>query len=163
MPHGAREIGRALCCAAVIARRNALDVGARHAEGSANQAPPPCIPCQVRGDAIERIAAMRFTVVRRGGAEKAIERLLKQIVSQLTVAGDPGEVCPDSAGRPLVECAEGVLVHHEARAGVVMGFGAADIGKRHVTKHKGSDSSFLGTGRAVRLGPKCRDRRFDQP
>jgi hypothetical protein len=37
---------------------------------------------------------MRFTLVRRSGAEKAIERFLKKIVRQLTVAGDAGEVRP---------------------------------------------------------------------
>src|SRR5690242_9664775 len=103
MRHGAREISAALRSAAVIAGGNALDVGARHAERGAHQASPPGIPRQVRGNAIKRIAAMSFAVVCRGGAQKAIEGLLKQVVGLLAVAGDPGEVSPHSARSPLVE------------------------------------------------------------
>ena len=61
------------------------------------------------------MAAVSFAFVRRGGAQKTIERFLKQIVGQRPVAGHAGEIGPQPARRALVECAEGILVHHEVR------------------------------------------------
>ena len=44
---------------------------------------------KIRGNSIQRIAAMCLGVVRCIGAEKTIESLLHQVVRQLTVAGQP--------------------------------------------------------------------------
>src|SRR5580693_5007127 len=86
--HGASEIGALLRRAAITAGSHAFDIAARQAERGANQAAAPCIPRQVRCNAIERIAAMRFTLMRRGSTQKAIERFLKQVVRLLTIGGD---------------------------------------------------------------------------
>src|ERR1700680_4006493 len=104
MRHGAGEIGVPLRSARLIGGGNALDVVARQAGRAADQASPPRIPRQVGGNTIERIAAMRLAVVRPGGAEKAIERFLQQVVRQLTVTSDPCQVGPYSARGPLIEC-----------------------------------------------------------
>src|SRR5437016_2916224 len=108
---------------------------------------------------------MCFTIVCRGCAEKAIERFLEQVVGQLRVAANTGEVGPDTARSALVESAEGILVHHKTSARVVKGTGAADIGKCRVTKHKRRTSSFPGPGSlstARRAGPSPRRRQFNQ-
>src|SRR5207253_10659559 len=98
MRHGAGEVGAPLRCAHGIGGGKALDVVARQAERTTSQGSPPRIARQIRGNAIERIAAMRLAVVRGGGAEETIERFLQQVIRQLTVARDPGEVCPNSTG-----------------------------------------------------------------
>src|SRR5438309_2942881 len=46
---------------------------------------------QIRGNTIQGIASMCFTVVCRRGAQKAIVRFLKQVVRQLRVAADTRE------------------------------------------------------------------------
>ena len=77
-----------------------------------------------------------FAIVMRGGAQETIERFLKQVVGQLAIARDAGQIRPHTARGPLVECTEGVFVHHESGGGAVECFGPADIGKSNVTEHK---------------------------
>src|ERR1035441_6642979 len=118
-----------------MAGGGALDGAASQNCGRPDQAFAPRIPRQIGRNSIERIAAMRFGIVRRVGAEKAVEGFLQEIVRQLTVAGDPREVRPHSAGGPFVKCAECVFVHHEIRARVLEGVRAIANRNCRVTTH----------------------------
>ena len=59
---------------------------------------------------------MRFGLMVGRGAKKSVERLLKQVVRELAVAGDASEIRPEPARRPIVKLAEGVLVHENPAA-----------------------------------------------
>src|ERR1017187_4710709 len=74
--------------------------------GRGSQTAAADIPRQVRGDAIQRIAAVGLVVVGGGGAQESVERFLKQVFGELTVSGKAGEVRPQSARGSLVERAE---------------------------------------------------------
>ena len=103
---------------------------------------------------------MRLVFVRRGGAEKAIERFLKQIVRELTIARDAGEIRPYAARGPLVERAESILVHHKTRGGS-SSVSARLTSVKVMSRNISETSDHCLTSRAERFRPKRRCR-FDQ-
>src|ERR1039457_1467027 len=135
-------VGNALGGAGLMEGGSVLDVVAGQDGGGPDQALAARIPRQVGGNSIQRIAAMRFGIVRRVGAEKAVVGFLQEVVRQLTVAGRPRQVRPYSACGPLVECAKCVLVHHEVRARILEGVRAIASRNCRVTTHTRSSRSF---------------------
>ena len=95
--------------------------------------PAPQITHQIRRDTKQVIAPMRIVVVRDGRAQEAVIGFLQQVVGQPRIAGHAGEIRPHRPRRPIVEEAEGVLVHHEGRLGLCGITESLELGERQVT------------------------------
>src|SRR5688572_8945979 len=72
---------------------------------------PMTVIGQVRRDSKEVILSMRFALVYRACAKKAVKRFLQQIVGKLGVAGPAPQEYPQRTGGPFVDGLEGFLVH----------------------------------------------------
>ncbi len=66
---------------------------------------------EVRGDAEQRVAPVRFVLVDRVGPKEAIVGVLQEVIGQLPVAGHARQIGPQRTRRAVIEGAERLLVH----------------------------------------------------
>src|ERR1051325_2516899 len=118
---------------------------------------------QIGGDAEQRIAPVRFVLVRRARAQEAVVAVLKQIVGLLPIARDARQIRPEWTGCPVVKGPEGLLVHLQHDVGVTDAkLERPGAGEGHVTRDHWSVSiAFVSVVAGGSNNPSRRDRKYD--
>ena len=131
-PRSVRAVSRSGVVGTAGQFRESIPVGKRHQRGAAAAA--VAIAREVRGDVKQLVAPVRLALVPGARSQKTEVGFLQQVVGEVRIAGDPGQIGPQRASGAVVEAAEGIFVHLEnsSRCGVVRAE-LVDGGEGHVT------------------------------